>query len=132
MNRDDHNHIRRRDSPPLILVGAFTAVLATSPLQAGPIDPVRHPDPDHAQAVHDAEHAVDDAWDIYHRAALGGTIASPALQATIEEHLHEARALVAQVQEAADREDTGQVRRLVHQIKRHASHAIQGSKEHKQ
>jgi hypothetical protein len=132
VNRDDHNNILRKGSLPLLLTGAFTAVLATSPLQAGPIDPVRHPDPDHAHAVHDAEHAVDDAWDIYHRAALEGTIASPALQATIEQHLHEARTLVTQMQEAADREDARQVRRLVHQIKRHASHAIQGSKEHKQ
>jgi len=114
-----------------LLVGSFCALLGTSPLQAGPIDPGRHPHPEHAQAVHEAEHSVDHAWEVSHRAALGGTIASPALQVDIEQHLHEARTLVTQAQEAAERGDTRQVERLVGQIKIHASHAIEGSKEHK-
>jgi ferritin-like metal-binding protein YciE len=99
--------------------------------QAGPLDPARHPHPDNAKAVHEAEHAVDHAWEVYHRAALGGTVASPALQAEIEQHLHEARTLVTQAQEAAERGDKSQVQRLVGQIKIHTSHAIEGSKEQK-
>ncbi len=62
--------------------------------------PASHPES--AQAVHEAEHDVDQAWEVYHRAALGGTVASPALQADIEQHLHEARTLVSQAQEAAE------------------------------
>ena len=103
-------------------VGAFAAVLATSPLQGGPLDPGHHPY---------AEHAVDDAWEVYHRAALGGTVASPALQVTIEQHLHDARTLVTQMQEAAERGETRQVKLLADQIQIHTSHAIEGSKEHK-
>jgi hypothetical protein len=99
--------------------------------QAGPLDPAHHPHPDNANAVHEAEHAVDHAWEVYHRAALGGTVASPALQAEIEQHLHEARTLVTQAQEAAERGDKSQVQRLVGQIKIHTSHAIEGSKEQK-
>jgi hypothetical protein len=52
---------------------AFRALLGSSPLMAGPIDWGRHPYPETARAVHEAEHAVDYAWEMYHRAALGGT-----------------------------------------------------------
>ncbi len=108
----------------IALVGADVA----SP---GPIESGRHAYPDHAQTVHEAEHAVDQAWEVYHRAALGGTVASPALQADIEQHLHEARTLVTQAQEAAAHGDVEEVVRLVEQITMHASRAIIGSKEQK-
>src|SRR5215212_217872 len=100
----------------VVLTMALSTVLANSALLAGPIDPGRHPPTANAQAVHDAEHAVDHAWEIYHRAALGGTVASPRLQAEIEEHLHEARTLMTQLQDAAERGDTPQVEYLVTQI----------------
>jgi hypothetical protein len=74
---------------------------------------------------------VDHAWEVYHRAALGGTVASPTLQADIEQHLHEARTLVTQAQEAAARGDKRQVDRLVGEITIHTSQAIKGSKEQK-
>ncbi len=115
----------------LVLRLAFGALIGAATVQAGPLDPARHPHPDNAKAVHEAEHAVDHAWEVYHRAALGGTVASPALQAEIEQHLHEARTLVTQAQEAAERGDKGQVEHLVGQIKIHTSHAIEGSKEQK-
>jgi hypothetical protein len=113
--------------PGIVLI----AVLGASPLQAGPIDPVRHPHQDKAQMVHEANHEVDQAWEVYHRAALGGTVASPNLQADIEQHLHEARTLVTQAQEAAERGDKRQVERLVSQVKGHTTKAIEGSKEQK-
>jgi len=107
------------------------ALLGASPLQADPIDPARHPEPDTVQTVHEAEHEVDQAWEVYHRAALGGTVASPALQADIEQHLHEARTLITQAQEAAERGDARQVQHLVSQVKVHTTMAIEGSKEQK-
>ncbi len=114
-----------------IFAVSISLMLGTSIVEAGPFDPSRHPHPENAQAVHEAEHAVDHAWEVYHRAALGGTVASPALQAEIEQHLHEARTLVTQAQEAADRGDKKQVERLVGEIKIHTSQAIEGSKEQK-
>ena len=114
--------------PGIVLI----ALLGASPLQAGPIDPAKHPHPESAKAVHEAQHDVDHAWEVYHRAALGGTVASPALQADIEEHLHEARTLVIQAQEAAEQGDDRQVKRLVSQVKVHTTRAIEGSKEQKQ
>jgi hypothetical protein len=115
----------------LVLAIVFGALMGAAMVLAGPIDPVRHPYPENAKTVHEAEHAVDHAWEVYHRAALGGTVASPAIQAEIEQHLHEARTLVTQAQEAAERGDKRQVQRLVGQIKIHTSHAIEGSKEQK-
>ena len=113
--------------PGLVLL----ALLGASPLHADPLDPARHPQPDKVQTVHQAEHDVDQAWEIYHRAALGGTVASPALQADIEQHLHEARTLITQAQEAAERGDERQVQTLISQVKVHTTMAIEGSKEQK-
>ena len=113
--------------PGIVLI----ALLGASPLRADPIDPARHPEPDKVQTVHEAEHEVDQAWEVYHRAALGGTVASPALQADIEQHLHEARTLITQAQEAAERGDARQVQHLVSQVKVHTTMAIEGSKEQK-
>ena len=107
----------------------FSALLEVTVAFSGPIEPARHPE--EAKAVHEAEHTVDHAWEVYHRAALGGTVASPALQADIEQHLHEARILVTQAQEAAEHGDKRQVERLVRQIRIHTSQAIEGSKEQK-
>jgi len=107
------------------------ALLGASSLHAGPIDSPGHSHQDKAQLVHKANHEVDHAWEVYHRAALGGTVASPALQAEIEQHLHEARTLVTQAQEAADRGDKRQVEELIKQVRLHTAQAIKGSKEQK-
>jgi uncharacterized protein YqgV (UPF0045/DUF77 family) len=109
----------------------WTVMLQGAAVLAGPINPARHPHSEQARSVHVVEHDVDDAWEVYHRAALGGTVASPALQTDIEQHLHEARTLVTRAQEAADRGEKRQVDRLVAEIKIHTSQAIKGSKEQK-
>lgn len=107
------------------------ALLGASSLYAGPIDSPGHTHQDKAQLVHEANHEVDYAWEVYHQAALGGTVASPALQAEIEQHLHEARTLVTQAHEAAERGDDRQVEELCKQVRLHTTHAIEGSKERK-
>ena len=106
-------------------------LLCSSTLMAGPIDTIDHPHQESLRAVHEAEHKVDHAWEVYHRAALGGTVASPRLQAEIEEHLHQARTLITQAQEAAEQGDTRQVEHLVTNVRLHTTHAIEGSKESK-
>ena len=109
----------------------LVALLSASFLQAGPLEPADRPHQGSLKAVHEAEHEVGHAWEVYHRTALGGTVASPKLQAEIEEHLHEARTLVTQAQEAADRGDERKVEDLVKQVRIHTTHAIEGSKESK-
>jgi len=116
----------------ILLLGIILiALLGFSPSTAGPLESVDHPHQENLRAVHEAEHEVDHAWEVYHRAALGGTVASPRLQAEIEEHLHEARTLITQAQEAAEQGDKRQVDHLIKQVRLHTTHAIEGSKEPK-
>jgi hypothetical protein len=119
-----HNKILYRGIVLFVLLGA-------SSLHAGPMDSPGHAHQDKAQLVHEANHEVDRAWEVYHRAALGGTVASPALQADIEQHLHEARTLITQAEDAAERGDERLVQRLVSQVKIHTAKAVEGSKEKK-
>lgn len=115
--------------PGLLLVSYLEpSSLTAGPLEGGGMDPSYQ---EVIGTVHQAAHEVDDAWDIYHRAALGGTVASPALQATIEEHLHEARTLITQALEAAQQGDNRTVEHLVNLVRIHTTHAIEGSKESK-
>jgi hypothetical protein len=107
----------------------LSALLLATGSQAGPLEPADRAHQESLRAVHDAEHEVDHAWEIYHRAALGGTVASPKLQADIEEHLHQARTLLTQAHEAADHGDTSQVEALVQQVRIPTTHAIEESKE---
>ena len=109
----------------------FLALFGAASLYAGPIDTAGHTNQGKTQMVHEADHDVDHAWEVYHRAALGGTVASPALQAEIEQHLHEARTLVTLAQEAADQGDEQQVEDLIKQVRLHTTRAIEGSKEQK-
>ncbi|MGE0644839.1 MAG: hypothetical protein AB7P24_14310 [Nitrospira sp.] len=115
----------------LFLGIAFGALMGATPAQAAPLEPVDHPHQESLRAVHDAEHEVDHAWEVYHRAALGGTVASPTLQAEIEEHLHQARTLITQAHEAADQGDPRQVAHLIEQVRVHTAHAVAGSTESK-
>lgn len=110
-------------------------LLWSAPLSAGPLleeADGAHPHQELLRAIHQAAHEVDDAWDIYHRAALGGTVASPALQASIEDHLHEARTLITQALEAVQREDRHAVEYLLRLVRIHTDQAIKGSREPKQ
>jgi len=117
----------------IFLLGiSLSGPLLAGEIQAGSLEPTDRPHPESLRVVHGVEHEVDHAWEVYHRAALGGTVASPKLQAEIEEHLHQARTLISQVQEAADQGDKRRVEALVKQVHIHTTHAIEGSKESKQ
>ena len=128
MTIHDAGHLQRLSWPLACFLVAWVLVTQA---QASPIEPSAHPHPQAARIVHEAEHAVDHAWETYHKAALGGTIASPAIQADIETHLHEARALVPRAHLAAERGDMREVESLVEQIHSHSNAAIAESMEHK-
>jgi len=116
-----------------MLISGFFLIrlLGTSMVMAGPLEPAAGPHLPTLGVIHEAAHDVDHAWEVYHRAALGGTVASPALQVAIEEHLHEARTLITQALEVAERGDNREVERLIQQVRVHTTQAIQGSKESK-
>ncbi|HEU5409321.1 MAG TPA: hypothetical protein VFU48_16255 [Nitrospira sp.] len=109
----------------------FGALLVATQLEAGPLELANHPHQESMRAVQEAEHDVDHAWEVYHRAALGSTVASPRVQMEIEEHLHEARTLITQAQEAAAHGDKRQVEQMIKQVRLHTTQAIERSKEPK-
>ncbi|MCP9451122.1 MAG: hypothetical protein NNA23_00395 [Nitrospira sp.] len=120
---------------PLLLASLGCIVLLWSaPLSAGPLEGAEgaHPDQELLRAIHQAAHEVDEAWDVYHRAALGGTVASPELQSSIEDHLHEARTLITQALEAVQQRDHRAVEHLLRLVRIHTTQAIEGSQEPKQ
>jgi len=84
------------------------------------------------EAVHDAEHEVDHAWEVFHRTALGGTLASPDIQADVEQALHESRGLLVKAREAADRGDRETLQPLLNRIYELTARAIKDSQEKKQ
>jgi hypothetical protein len=106
--------------------------LLTTPASA---DPILRPDHGHdaeiMQAVHKAQHEVDRAWEVFHKAALGGTLASPAVQAEVEQALHESRGLLVKAREAADRNDWTTLQPLLDRIHTLTKRAITESQEQK-
>jgi hypothetical protein len=115
----------------ICLTLALMGVLGTFPAKAGPLDFKGDANRGTLQSIHEAEQAVDRAWETYHRAALGGTLASPNLQTEIELHLHEARTLLPRAQEAAEQPNHEQVYDLLREIHLHTQQATEGSMEHK-
>jgi hypothetical protein len=115
-----------------VLVLSAWILLLAMPASA---DPLLRPDRGHdvkaMQAVHKAEHEVDRAWEVFHRAALGGTLASPAVQADVEQALHESRGLLVKAREAADRDDWTTLQPLLDRIDALTKRAIKESQEHK-
>ena len=60
--------------------------------------------------------AVEHAWETYHHAALGGTLASPDVQTELEMNLHKSRALLAEAYDAEDQGDEKTVDELINKI----------------
>lgn len=102
---------------------------------AAQADPLLHSkkahDPEALEAVRRAQQEVDRAWDVFHRAALGGTLASPVVQANAEQALHESRGLLVKAREAADRGDRTALRPLLNRIHELTARAITESQEQK-
>lgn len=79
----------------------------------------------------EARLAVEQAWETYHHGALGGTLASPAVQTELEMNLHKSRALLAQAYEAEERGDMNNTDKLVNQIMQITRKVITESQEPK-
>jgi hypothetical protein len=60
--------------------------------------------------------AVEHAWETYHHAALGGTLASPMIQTDLEMNLHKSRSLLTETYDAEDQGDMKTVNELIDQI----------------
>lgn len=115
-----------------VLVLSAWVLSITPPAQADPLlRPDHGRDAEAVQAVHKAQHEVDHAWEVFHKAALGGTLASPAVQADVEQALHESRGLLVKAREAADRGDWATLQPLLDRIHALTKRAITESQEQK-
>lgn len=95
------------------------------------------PDVTHAQQearnlILQSAQATEHAWEEFHRAAIGGTLASPAVQSMIEGQLHEVRALLMEARKAERAEQFGSVKSLTQKILQITQEIVQASRERKQ
>jgi len=75
--------------------------------------------------------AVEQAWETYHHAALGGTLSSPMSQTELEMNLHKSRALLAEAYNAEERGDKQTTQKLINQILGLTQKVITESQEQK-
>jgi hypothetical protein len=79
-----------------------TLLMAWCLAASAPVTLAYASDPERLAPIQEARAAVNHAWEVYHRAALSGTLESPALQVSIEKDLRAARALLAEVERSDD------------------------------
>lgn len=84
------------------------------------------------QLIRNAAQSVDSAWEEFHQAAIGGTLASPAVQTKIETQLHEARALLMEARKAARRGDHQSVKEITTRLFYLSNEIVEASRERKQ
>ena len=83
---------------------------------AGHAGPHFHPRSPMEESLYRADKNVNEAWEAFHRAALGGTLASPAVQTQIEQDLHTSRLLLGDARKAARDNDMRTVSSLTARI----------------
>jgi hypothetical protein len=75
--------------------------------------------------------AVEEAWDVYHDGALGGTLQSPKVQTKLEMDLHKSRGLLAEAYEAADGGELTKANEIIQKIMKITHGVIAESKVRK-
>ncbi|MDT7042511.1 hypothetical protein [Candidatus Nitronereus thalassa] len=75
---------------------------------------------------------VEEAWEAFHHAALGGTLASPDMQTKIEEALHTSRLLLVDARNAARDNDTKTVFKITNRIEKISDQIKEDSQRPKQ
>jgi hypothetical protein len=82
--------------------------------------------------IHQSARATEHAWEEFHAAAIGGTLASPAVQSSIERQLHEVRALLMEARKAERANRFDSVKTLTQEILQITQNIVQASREKKQ
>lgn len=108
---------------PWILVE--TPVYGGQPLVTQEKEEARH-------LIYQSSQATEEAWEEFHAAAIGGTLASPAVQSSIERQLHEARALLMEARKAERDNQFDSVNSLTQKIQQITQNIVQASREKKQ
>lgn len=95
---------------------AWSITWGAGPGWAGHAGSHFHPRSPMQESLYLADKNVNEAWEAFHRAALGGTLASPAVQTQIEQALHESRLLLGNARKAARDNDARAVSSLTARI----------------
>lgn len=82
--------------------------------------------------IYQSAQATEYAWEEFHAAAIGGTLASPAVQSSIEQQLHEARALLMEARKAERDNQIDSVKTLTQKILQITQNIVRASREKKQ
>ena len=99
-----------------LLFMAWSISLGIDPVWAGHAGSHFHPRSPMQESLYLADKNVNEAWEAFHQAALGGTLASPAIQTQIEQALHESRLLLVDARQAARDNNTRAVSSLTARI----------------
>lgn len=114
-----------------MILGFFVQVLSLA--AAGAEDSPQHglSPSESAQLIREAAQATELAWEEFHAAAIGGTLASPLTQVTIEQQLHEIRALLMKARIAEREKQFESVKEMTQRIQVMTEQIIQSSRERK-
>ena len=82
--------------------------------------------------IYQSAQATEVAWEEFHQAAIGGTLASPTVQSRIEQQLHEARALLMEARKAGRANQFDSVKSLTQKIFQITENIVKASREKKQ
>ena len=114
-----------------LLFMAWGISLGIDPVWAGHAGPHFHSRKPIQASLYQADKNVDEAWEAFHQAALGGTLASPAIQTQIEQALHESRLLLVDARQAARDDDARVVSLLTERIEQLATQIKEKSRRQK-
>ena len=95
---------------------AWSIGSGTNPVWVGHAGPHFHPRSPIQESLYLADKNIHEAWEAFHQAALGGTLASPVIQTQIEQALHESRLLLGNARQAARDNDARVVSLLAERI----------------
>ncbi|MGP0566179.1 MULTISPECIES: hypothetical protein [unclassified Nitrospina] len=115
-----------------MILGITLVAVVSSSAETTRQNPVGAGNPWSSKQIIEARNAVEFAWEVYHHAALGGTLASPTVQTQLESKLHQCRQLLAEAYTAAENRDWNQVDKLHTQILTLSHHVVEASQEPKQ
>ncbi len=126
-------HIPNRPTRPLplrwtgILISLLTGVL----FPGGTVWGIVMPQQEATILIREAAQATEQSWEEFHAAAIGGTLASPLIQVSIEQQLHEARGLLMKARIAKRNEQFASVQEITKRIFAITEQIIQASQERK-
>ncbi len=83
------------------------------------------------KSIQVAQKRVDHAWEVYHTAALSGTLASPEIQMRIEKDLHLARTRLVEARDAKEAKQKQMLREKLDEIESITERVIMDSQEQK-